>query len=332
MRIKYEVMLEKFKGILLKYGMNEKDSEVSARFYADASRDGVYTHGLNRFPKFIKSVREGAVDIQARAAMTIAFGPLERWDGNRGPGNLNAKICMERAIEIAKENTIGIVALSNTNHWMRPGSYGLMAAEADCIGVLWTNTVPNMPPWGSKTARLGNNPLVIAIPHQNGPVLLDIAMSMFSYGKLEKYAMENEMLPVDGGFDDEGKISRDSKRILATHRTLPIGFWKGSGLSLALDLIAASLSGGKTSLEIGKMPVETDLSQVFIAVSLSKFPDRKNIEEKIHASLMDIKSAKPVEEGKKVYYPGEGMMRTREENLRKGIPVEEPVWNQVCAL
>jgi 3-dehydro-L-gulonate 2-dehydrogenase len=207
-----------------------------------------------------------------------------------------------------------------------------MAVEADCIGILWTNTVPNMPPWGSKTAKVGNNPLVIAVPHRDGPVLLDIAMSMFSYGKLEKYLMENRMLPVDGGFDGEGKISRDPKEILSTHRILPIGFWKGSGLSLVLDLVAASLSGGKTSLEVGKMPAETDLSQMFFAVSLSKFPDRENIEEKIHASLVDLKSAEPAEDSGKVYYPGEGMMRTREENLREGIPVEESIWNQVCKL
>ena len=181
---------------------------LSAKLYTDASLDGVYTHGLNRFPKFINSVRKGCVEMNAVPKMTERSGVLERWDGCRGPGNLNAYFCMNRAIEIAHENTIGCVALSNTNHWMRPGAYGLMAADQNCIGILWTNTVPNMPPWGGKDAKLGNNPLVIAVPHKGGHVLLDVAMSMFSYGKLESYKRQNKILPVDGGFDRDGNMTK----------------------------------------------------------------------------------------------------------------------------
>lgn len=62
-----------------------------------------------------------------------------------------------------------------------------MAVEQNCIGIFWTNTVPNMPPWGGRDARLGNNPITLAIPHGDTPVLVDVAMSMFSYGKLEVY-------------------------------------------------------------------------------------------------------------------------------------------------
>ncbi|MDL2228851.1 3-dehydro-L-gulonate 2-dehydrogenase [Treponema sp. OttesenSCG-928-L16] len=332
MRVAYEKMYGEFKRVLIKYGMNEADAAYSAALFAEASRDGVYTHGLNRFPKFIKSVESGVVDINARAVFSGAFGVLERWDGRKGPGNLNADICMKRAVALAKEHVLGCVALSNTNHWMRPGAYGLMAAKEDCIGILWTNTVPNMPPWGGKDAKLGNNPLVIAIPNGDSPVLLDIAMSMFSYGKLEKYSREGKKLPVDGGFGPDGKVTADPAAILETHRVLPIGFWKGSGLSLVLDLIAASLSGGSTSRDIGKLPAETELSQVFIAADLSQFPDRNSIREKIEATLKDLNDSSPAEAGSPVYFPGEGMKRVREENLKNGIPVDEGIWEQVCSL
>lgn len=117
---------------------------------------------------------------------------------------LNAYFCMERAIQKAKKNAVGITAISNTNHWMRPGAYGLMAAEKNCIGILWTNTLPNMPAWGGKDVKLGNNPVVICIPYEKGHVLIDIAMSMFSYGKLESYMRQGKDLPVDGGFDRDG--------------------------------------------------------------------------------------------------------------------------------
>lgn len=332
MRVKYEDMYNEFVRVLLKRGFTQERAELSAKLYADASRDGVYTHGLNRFPKFMKSIDQGCVDIQANPSLKESFGFVERYDGNMGPGNLNAHFCMKRTIELAKKNTIGCVALSNTNHWMRPGNYGLMAVEENCIGILWTNTVPNMPPWGGRDARLGNNPVVLAIPHGDTPVLVDVAMSMFSYGKLESYAREGRELPVDGGYNKEQQITKNAAEILETHQCIPIGYWKGSGLSLALDLIAAILAGGRTSQMVGELPVETELSQVFIAISLDNFSDKEEIIRKVDATLEDLKTSTPVTEGRPVYYPGENMMRVRKENMELGIPVDEGIWKSVLEM
>jgi 3-dehydro-L-gulonate 2-dehydrogenase len=329
MRVSYEEMYQEFVRVLLKRGFTKERAELSAKLYADASRDGVYTHGLNRFPKFMNSIDKGCVDIQADPVCVQSFGFFERFDGQKGPGNLNAYTCMKRTIELAKKNTIGCVALSNTNHWMRPGNYGLMAAEENCIGILWTNTVPNMPPWGGRDARLGNNPVVFAIPHGDSPVLVDVAMSMFSYGKLESYAREGRELPVDGGYNKEQQITKNAAEILETHQCIPIGYWKGSGLSLALDLVASVLSGGRTARMVGELPVETELSQVFIAIDLDSFPDRDALMKNIDDTLQDMKTSTPVTDGKAVYFPGENMMRTRRENMEKGIPVDEGIWQKV---
>lgn len=332
MRVPYEEMKAQFVRVLEKYGMPRQDADLSASLFATASLEGVYTHGLNRFPKFMKSVDNGSVRIQERASCVETVGPLERWDGHRGPGNLNAYAAMERAIALAKKQVFGIVTLKNTNHWMRPGSYGELAAQNDCIGVLWTNTTPNMPPWGAVDPHIGNNPMVIAIPHNPVPVLLDVAMSMFSYGKLEKYVMEGKKLPVPGGYDRDGKVTDDPAAILETHQVFPIGYWKGSGMSLALDLIVAVLAGGRTTCEIGKLPTETELSQCFLAINLAAFPDRAEIERKIDASIEDLKHAVPRTGCPNVRFPGEGLVATREENTRLGIPVDEPVWEKVKAM
>ena len=333
MRVPYDALRAEFERVLNKYGITGERAVLSARLFADASRDGIYTHGLNRFPKFIKSIENGSVDVNAGAEMECALGMLERWDGRRGCGNLNAWRCMERAIALSKEHTIGVVALRNTNHWMRPGNYGLQAVEKNCIGILWTNTVPNMPPWGGRDARLGNNPVVVAVPNgQEAPVLLDVAMSMFSYGKLESYARSGRPLPVDGGFGPDQKLTKDAGEILKTHQALPIGYWKGSGLSLVLDLVASALSGGRTSREVGLLPAETELSQVFMAIDLDSLPDREAFAARVRDTLSDLVTSTPVEAGKDVYYPGFNMMRTRRENLEKGVPVEESVWQSVLEL
>ena len=332
MRVPYDEMVAQFVRVLEKYGIAGEDARLSARLFADASRDGVHTHGLNRFPKFIASIKNGSVDVTKRAVRVGEFGSLERWDGLRGPGNLNAWRCMNRAIELAKANTVGVVALKNTNHWMRPGNYGILAVENDCIGIMWTNTVPNMPAWGGKDAKIGNNPMVVAVPYQDVPVVLDVAMSMFSYGKLEKYRRDGVQCPVDGGFDVEGNITRDPAQIIETHQVLPIGYWKGSGLSLVLDLVASSLAGGTTTRGIGELPTDTSLSHFFMAVEMASLPDRKELERQIGLTLQDLQESVPMHEGRPVHYPGQGMERVREESMEKGVFVDEGIWKGVLEL
>ena len=186
MRIKFEDMLNEFKRILIKKGFNEEDVSISAKIFAENSLDGIYSHGVNRFSRVIDYIDKGYIDVKAKPKKADGFGPIERWNGNRGMGNLNARIAMNRAIELAKEYGVGVVALQNTNHWMRGGTYGWQAADAGCIGICWTNTMPNMPAWGAKDRRIGNNPFVMAIPRSNGEhVVVDTAMSQFSYGKLK---------------------------------------------------------------------------------------------------------------------------------------------------
>ena len=130
------------------------------------------------------------------------MGAIERWDGHRGFGPLNAKRAMDRACELAKENGIGCVALGNNNHWMRGGTYGWLAADHGCIGICWSNTMPNMPAWGGLNRKIGNNPLIMAVPRSNGEhAMIDCAVSQFSYGKIEDCRLKGLKLPVPGGYD-----------------------------------------------------------------------------------------------------------------------------------
>jgi len=257
---------------------------------------------------------------------------VERWDGKIGPSILNAWHCMERAIALSREHGIGCVALANTNHWMRGGSYGWQAADAGVIGICWTNTLPNLPPWGASDPRVGNNPFVIAVPRPAGHVVLDMAMSQFSYGALASYRMRGELLPVDGGFDTEGNPTRDPGAIEDSNRPLPIGFWKGSGLALTLDLLAALLSGGKASYQIEPIPErETRVSQVFIAIDPSSV-DSLAVTSRVADQIVEHFQLPPHSTGERVRYPGYRVLQTREEHLANGIPVEPSIWQQLHSL
>lgn len=209
MRVTYQELFDALLRALIRLGFEPDRAELCARLFADTDRDGVRTHGVNRFPRFVRMIRSGVVDVRARPLRVVSRGAFERWDGRGGPGNLNAHDSMARALELSREHGLGCVALGNTNHWMRGGSYGWQAAEAGAVGVCWTNTMPNMPPWGASEPRIGNNPLVIAVPRAGGHVVLDMAMSQFSYGALSSYRERGEQLPFAGGFDSDGHLTRD---------------------------------------------------------------------------------------------------------------------------
>ena len=222
-RVPFQQIYDEFYRVLVKNGFVSQNADLCARIFAESTRDGVHSHSLNRFPSFVQSINSDFVDIGATPERVGTFGVLEQWDGRMGIGLLNASFCMDRALALARKNGLGCVALKNTNHWMRAGSYGLQAADAGCIGICWTNTTRLMPPWGSAERRLGNNPLVVAVPRAQGHIILDIAMSQFANGKLQIYRDRGEELPVEGGYDREGQPTTDARAILDSQRPLPIG-------------------------------------------------------------------------------------------------------------
>jgi len=331
MRISFNDVQETLGKVLLKYGFQPDKAQTLSNIFAESSLDGVYSHGLNRFPRFIENVRDGIVKIDAEPEKISSYGNIEQWNGNLGPGILNALSCMSSAMNIAKSAGIGCVALSNTNHWMRGGTYGWQAAENGFIGICWTNTEPNMVAWGSKSSVLGNNPLIIAIPRKEGNIVLDTAMSQYSYGKMQTFADEGKELEFFGGLDSDSALTRNPKEIITNESALPIGFWKGSGLSLVLDIIAAILAKGDPTHQIGLRNEEYGLSQVFISIKID-WLNKKFITKIIQEVIQNLHSAEPAHKGGKTYYPGERTLITRIENIKLGIPVNKEIWSTISKL
>jgi 3-dehydro-L-gulonate 2-dehydrogenase len=329
-RIKYQEMVNEFARVLAARGFSAEDAQAAAEIFAQNSLAGVYSHGLNRFPRLVSYLEKGVIDPKVRADCVQSFGNMERWDGHRGFGPLNAQRAMSRACELAKAHGIGLVALGNNNHWMRGGTYGWQAAEEGCIGICWTNTMPNMPAWGAKDCRIGNNPIVMAIPRSNGEhVVVDCAVSQFSYGKIESHRLSGQQLPVPGGYNQDGELTTDPGQIEQTWRVLPMGYWKGSGLSILMDLMATILSGGNSVADVGSFSDEVGVTQIMIAIDPAKFNTAEETDAIAQRILEDVKASEPVAEGGEVFYPGERSYKSMRDNMENGIPVVEEIWNSV---
>ena len=304
MRVAYETMLAEFERVLNKYGFSPERAHEAAEIFAQNSLAGVFSHGLNRFPVVVDYLKKGGIDPAATAECIASFGAMERWDGKRGFGPLNARHAMGRAVELAHQYGIGLVALGNNNHWMRGGTYGWQAADAGCIGICWSNTCPNMPAWGAKDNHLGNNPLILA----------------------------GKQLPVAGGYDENGQLTTDPAAIERAGRVIPIGYWKGSGLSILLDMIATILTNANSVAKIGTFGDEVGLTQIMIAIDPAKFQSADLTDAIIDAIAADVASSEPVEPGREVRCPGMGEHRSRRENMELGIPVAEEKWAEVLAM
>ena len=333
MRVPFDDLYAALHRAMLHLGLTGDRASLCARLFAETTRDGVYTHGLNRFPRFVQMVRNGSIDLTAEPSLTTAVGSIERWNGNRGPGNLNAYASIHRSISLAREHGIGGVALANTNHWMRGGTYGWIAAEAGLFSLCWTNTLANLPAWGASTPTVGNNPLVIAVPRASGPVVLDMAMTQFSYGTIAAYSKRGTPLPVDGGFDLEGNLTRDAAAIEASQRALPVGYWKGSGLSLVLDMLAAMLSGGKATHEFPMhYASESGISQIFLCIDPANLASAADLNRIADGIIDSLRRATPIDPARPVRYPGEETARVRQENLRLGVPVDPDIFQHLTHL
>jgi len=330
--IQSDDLRSKFINILLKNSFDKNDAELCADIFTENTLTGVASHGVNKFRSFIKMVQNNYVKPKAKPIKLNSFNALEQWDGNFGSGPNNAWLITERAIELAKQYGTGCVALKNTNHWMRGGTYGWKAAETGFIFICWANTIPNLPPWGSKEARTGNNPIIFAVPKKDGPVVLDMALSQFSYGKLDTYKKAGEKLPFPGGYNSDNKLTDDPSEIIESFRPLPIGLWKGSGLSLMLDLIASILSDGNPTFKLSKTEVDTGMSQVFIAVDPEKFFSKDEINNLVEQIISNFKSAEPIDNNVDILFPGERAKRTKEEYLKNGIPIDELVWEKINSI
>ena len=328
--IPFEEILTTLRRALEKAGFDGERAARLADVFARNSLEGVYSHGVNRFPRFLKNVREGTVDRDARPERVAGLGGMEVWDGHFGAGPLIAEDAMARAIELSRAHGIACVAVRHGNHWMRAGRYGWQAARAGVAGILFTNTTANMPAWGAVDAHLGNNPIVLAIPREKGPVVVDMAMSQFAYGKLEVAALSGEELPIDGGFDEAGNLTRDPQAILRRGRMLPTVYWKGSAMSVALDLMAGALWMGRTVSAISADPSdERGLSQVFIAVNFRGLLPGDEVDALLDAAIADIQSSTPAPGGAPVRYPGQNMERTIERNRAQGVPINEETWRKI---
>ena len=331
LNVTYEQAVAAMERGLLRYLPADKAHHF-AEIFAGNSCDGVHSHGMNRYPRYLSDMERGLCDASVTEAERVCgLGGMEVWDAHFGVGPLIAEQAAMRAVELAKEHGIACVALRNNSHWLRAGRYGLMMADAGMAGICFTNTCMNLTAYGAKQPSVGNNPITLALPRKRGSLVMDMAVSQYAYGKLEIMAQKGEMLDSPIGYNEKGELTCDPGEICKSGLMLPMAKWKGSALSIMLDLLASSLSLGRTALTIGKpSDGEKGMSQVFICINYAAVVDADAVDAQVEQTLDYLHSLSPTE-GAGVHAPGENLATIRAKHLREGIPVTEATWEKIVA-
>lgn len=334
MRLSFDEMYSEIKRVFMKYGMEEERAALCARVHTESNCDGIFSHGTNRVPRFVSYIQNGWVEPNASPTVEKDLGAIRILNGNLGPGISNAIAATDMAIDLAKKNGIGMVGLHNTTHWMRGGTYGLYAANQGYVAILWTNTESCMPPWGGKTCKIGNNPFIMAMPGEPNPVMLDMAMSQYAYGKLEVTRQAGKRLPYPGGFNSKGELTDIPGEIEESRRILPMGYWKGSSFAFMLDVLGAVLTDGIGAADIDQTGKGScgRASQVFIVIDPSQIIEYGKMVELTRREIAHIKSAELAENAKGIMAPGEDYVAYRADHEQNGIFVDDEVWKEIRAL
>lgn len=330
--VKVEDLRSEYERILLKRNMQPALAKKLADGFVDMANEGTYSHGINRFPVFISQVDKGEIKLNAVPECVNSLGALEQWDCNFGPGVLNGLICADRAMELARQYGIGMVAMRNSNHWMRGGAYVLKMARAGMAGIASTNSIAVMPAWGGKDHRLGSNPMIMAIAG-DPPVLVDCSMTQYSYGQLQNYVLAERELPVFGGFDDDGELTKDPNVLWKNKRMLPMGFWKGSSMSLVLDMFLTAISGGLSVPALTEdMAGEFGVSQFLIAIDLSKTIAADRFADEMKRIRDYVLASEPAETGSVMIAGAEIEAFLKKHEAQGGIQIHDDIWAQITAL
>jgi LDH2 family malate/lactate/ureidoglycolate dehydrogenase len=309
-----------------KVGLRQRDAQAVGALMAEAELQGSEGHGMMRLPHYTRRIRAGGVNTQPNIRIVEERAAMALVDGDNGMGHLVVKRAAE--IAIAKARTAGSawVGTRMSNHAGPASLYARMPLAEGMIGMYFAvGSANHLPPWGGLDMLLSTNPIAVAIPTQDEPpVVLDMATTIASMGKVKTKMQRGEPLPEGWMVDRAGKPLTDSKRGLEG-LLLPIGGYKGYGLSLVFGLLAGTLNDaamGKDVVDFNADDVTTtNTGQAILAIDPAAFGDPGEFRRRVDAVVRDMRASQRMPGVERIWLPGEQSHEKRVANARDGVPI-----------
>lgn len=317
-------------------GVRERHAAWTADILVEGDLMGLGTHGVLRLLLYCERLRLKGINPDAEIALERRAPSLALVDGDDGLGPAVSMTALEAALEMAAETGIAYVGCRRSNHFGALAPYGLKACERGFVMIAGTNASPTIAPWGGREARLGNNPMAVAAPCPQPPhFLLDMAMSVAARGKIRKALAEGKPIPEGWAVDAAGLPTTDPQAALGGF-LLPFGGHKGSGLSQAVDLLSAVLSGARFLTDITPWTDSPELPSGTGHFFLLIDPQRLLGAEAYAAAMArfsDIVRTTPAADAAQpVQLPGEREQLRRDKALAEGVELPADLLAKIEAL
>ncbi len=315
---------------LVALGLPEQDAAVCARRMIEADLRGVDTHGIFRLPHYSQRIRVNGINLRPNVRTVRENAVTALVDGDNAMGHLVMTYAADLAIRKAAASGLAWVGTCNGNHAGAGAVYSTMPLAHDMVGMYMTVANANhMAPWGGAELILGTNPISFAIPAgEEPPVVLDIATTVTSYGKVKLAAQKGESIPVGWMIDRKGQPLTDPKRS-SEGFLLPIGDYKGYGLNVIIGMLAGVLNGaafGRNVVDFNKDLVSRNNSgHMILAMRVDNFQPVEAFKREMDRVIREIRESKRMESANRIWLPGEIEHFRVRERLARGIPLAPAV-------
>jgi len=322
---------------LVAAGLSATDAETVAGLMVEADLRGSDTHGVIRLPLYVRRLRAGGINAKPNIRLISDRASVALIDGDNGMGHLVMRRAAALAIEKAKTTGIGWVGARMSNHAGPAALYVTMPLEHDMIGLYFAVGSNNhLPPWGGSESLLGTNPMAVAVPALEGPpIVLDMAPTVAAYGKVRLKAQRGEPMPVGWMIDRDGKPLTDPKRADEGH-LLPIGDYKGYGLSLIIALLAGALNRAAVGREVIDFVKETgkatNTGQAIMALSIGAFMPSIEFKKAVDAFIRDIRQSQRLPGVDRIWLPGEQSHAKQLDRRARGVPMPKALRESLDAV
>jgi uncharacterized oxidoreductase len=335
-RVQADRLTEIGTALLRAAGALQEEAEAVAVGCVNANLAGHDSHGIIAVPTYIDRIKAGHIVPGAKWSIVQESPATTVIDGHWGFGfHVNAK-AMQLTIEKARKTSVAACTVFRQSHVGRLAAYPLMAAKEGMIGLATADSgrSPKMvAPFGGREARLGTNPISIAVPSDlEAPFYLDMATSAVAAGKVLLAAARAEEIPTGWIVGSDGRQTTDPTQLKKGGALLPLGGtegYKGSGLAAMVEVLCGLLTG----LGFGVEPTGRHNDGCFMAVfRVEAFRPLEAFKKEVAEFARYLKETPPAEGSSGVLYPGEVEYRNEQERRRAGIDVEEATWNRLCVL
>ena len=322
--------------LLVGAGASRDEADTVARGCVAANLAGHDSHGIILIPSYVDRIKVGHIVPGAPFKIVQESPTTTVIDGHWGFGFVVNERAMRLTIEKAKTANVAAATVFRQSHVGRLGAYPLMAAQAGMIGIATADSGRSpkaVAPYGGREARLGTNPISIAVPSDlSGPLCLDMATSAVAVGKLTLAQARGEKIPLGWIVDSEGKHTTDPARFRPGGALLPLGGtegYKGSGLAVIVEILCGLLTG----LGFGVEPSGRHNDGCFLAVfKVDAFRPLAEFKREV-AEFARYLKATPLSEGSSgVFYPGEVEYLREQERRKSGVDIEDATWKKLRTL